>query len=171
MKTKRRVRIEVFTLIFIIVAIAFSFFYATRNDIEVSVPADHYSLDDIDFGKEHKVVKTLEDPPIDGAPYKGILLASEKYNAEIEMYCWKSDTPEEAKNLWKDIWLIYGDNLGNKGKIEKAKYTFGYLEQFETTFYFWQKSVWTFFTEIDRYLTDKEKEDFLKNIIPEEFRT
>jgi hypothetical protein len=166
---KKRARIEAFTLIFIIVAIAFSVFFATRNDVEVVVPADSYSLNEISFGEEYKVMNTLEDPPVNVSPYNGLLLESEELDAKIQVYYWKAKTVEEAKKIWKDIWLIYGDNLGNKGKIEKSRYTFGYLEQFETTFYFWQKSVWTFFVNIDRYLTDKEKEDFLKDIIPEEF--
>ncbi|MEA2066432.1 MAG: hypothetical protein U9O65_04980 [Thermotogota bacterium] len=166
---KKRARIEAFTLVFIIAAIAFSVFFATRNDVEVVVPADSYSLGEINFGEKYNVLDTLEGPPVNVSPYDGLLLASGELDAKIHVYYWKAKTVEEAKKIWKDIWLIYGDNLGNKGKIEKSGYTFGYLEQFETTFYFWQKSVWTFFVNIDRYLTDKEKEDFLKNIIPEEF--
>ncbi|MFO7880933.1 MAG: hypothetical protein R6U52_00150 [Kosmotogaceae bacterium] len=167
---KKRLRVELFTLAFIIVAIAFSVFFATGNDVEVSVPDNHYSLNEIDFGKEHEVLEILENPPINASPYKGLLLKSKKHDSKIEIYYWKVGKSEEAKKIWKEIWLIYGDNLGEKGKIEKAKYSFAYLEQFETTFYLWQKDVWTFFAKFDRYLTDKEKEDFLKNIVPEEFR-
>ncbi len=167
---KKRVRIEIFTLAFIIVAIAFSVFFATRNDIEVNAPKRQYTINEINFGEHNEIVDKLNDPPINTSPFRGYLLKSEEYNAEIEIYYWKSDNPEEAKKIWKEIWLIYGDNLGNKGKIEKSAYSFAYLEQFETTFYFWQKDVWTFFAKINRYLTEEEKEEFLRNIIPEKFK-
>ncbi|MFW6119728.1 MAG: hypothetical protein ACOC80_02345 [Petrotogales bacterium] len=168
---KKRVRIEVFTLIFIVVAIAFSVFFATRNDVEVIAPKRQYTIDEINFGEQNDVLDTLNNPPINDSPYKGLLLKSKEYNSEIEIYYWKTNNPEEAKKIWKKIWLIYGDNLGNKGIIEKSTYSFAYLEQFETTFYFWQKDIWIFFVKIDRYLTEEEKEEFLSNIIPEKFRT
>ncbi|OAA24063.1 hypothetical protein [Kosmotoga sp. DU53] len=167
---KKRTKTELFTLVFVIIALLFMMVYSSKYRIAVYVPNDSVELDEFYPGKGFEIVDTNELCPISGWDCRGFVVTDASHHRYL-VFFWKLDNKEKARELWEELWKERFEVLAkNRGRIVKPSYAFGKVVRFGVKDLSWQKGCWVFFVETDEGVIPEGKEsEFMKKFIPEQF--
>lgn len=166
---KKRTKTELFTLLFVIIALLVMMVYGSKYRIAVYVPNDSIELDEFYPNEEFKIIDTSEFCPISGWEYRGFVV-KDTSNHRYLVFFWKLDNQEKARELWEELWKARFEVLAkSRGKIVKPSYAFGKVVRFGIKDMAWQKGCWVFFIETDEGVIHEGKEsEFMKKFMPEQ---
>lgn len=182
-KVKRYRNRALFTVVFVLGLIAFASYYAFGHRKDVVVPKDEIMLDDLVFNRSiFTFLGEAPFPPDQGLangvsvkqesgesirvfypPYDNSVrcLQLDLSSRVINVYVWKMESVEAAKDTWETLFLVEGSVLTRDlGRIKKSDYYYAKIVRFggKDQSLLWQKGRWVILAKSPGFTLDEKEE-------------